>query len=136
MTRRQSPPAAQRFHLGLTEHDLQVQCVRWFAWQYPALDGLLFAIPNGGHRNKATAGRLKAEGVRAGVADLFLAVPFCNELEAFFGLFLECKLPQGRQSEEQKIFQARITARSYQYRIFRSLEEFQSIITQYLPAAT
>jgi len=30
----------------------------------------IFAIPNGGARGKSTAGRLKAEGVSAGVPDL------------------------------------------------------------------
>ena len=40
----------------------------------PDID-LLHAIPNGGHRNKATAGQLKAEGVKRGVPDIFLPVP-------------------------------------------------------------
>jgi hypothetical protein len=34
-----------------------------------------FAVPNGGHRNKVTAARLKKEGVRAGVQDLHFLVP-------------------------------------------------------------
>ena len=36
---------------------------------------LLFAVPNGGHRHRAVAARLKDEGVKAGVPDLFLPVP-------------------------------------------------------------
>lgn len=48
---------------------------------------LLFAIPNGGHRNKATAGKLKAEGVKPGVPDLMLAL--AND--AYNGLFIELK---------------------------------------------
>ena len=45
------------------EHDLQVDCVQWFSLQYPSLRGRLFAVPNGGHRSKTEAARLKAEGV-------------------------------------------------------------------------
>lgn len=36
---------------------------------------LLFAIPDGGRRDAVTGAHLKAEGVRAGVPDMFLAVP-------------------------------------------------------------
>lgn len=35
----------------------------------------VFAIPNGGSRNKAEAAKLKAEGVSAGVPDLFIPIP-------------------------------------------------------------
>lgn len=35
---------------------------------------LMFAILNGGHRHKKTAVDLKAEGVKAGVPDMFIAV--------------------------------------------------------------
>jgi hypothetical protein len=54
------------------EHNLQVDCVQWFSLQYPSLRGRLFAVPNGGHRSKTEAARLKAEGVVAGVSDLIL----------------------------------------------------------------
>ena len=57
------------------EHNIQCACVRWFNYQWPEYRGLLFAVPNGGARSKATAGKLKAEGVVAGVADLILLVP-------------------------------------------------------------
>lgn len=55
-----------------TESQEQQALITW--WQtmrmrLPAI-GRLFAIPNGGQRSIATASRLKAEGVRAGVWDL------------------------------------------------------------------
>jgi hypothetical protein len=48
---------------------------------------LLFAIPNGGLRDKITAGRLKAEGVKSGVPDLMLPVAS----RSWHGLFIELK---------------------------------------------
>ena len=63
-----------------------------FAWasqvsfSYPALR-LLYAIPNGGARNKITAAILKREGVRAGVPDICLPVPS----GAYHALYIELK---------------------------------------------
>ena len=72
-----------------SEHDEQVAliaaCESLYS-RHPELR-LLFAIPNGGQRNKATAGRLKAEGVRAGVPDMFLPVA----RGGYHGLFIELK---------------------------------------------
>lgn len=53
-----------------TEHEEQRELVRWFRQTWPGVR--IFAIPNGGQRSIATAGRLKAEGVSSGVPDLFI----------------------------------------------------------------
>jgi len=53
-----------------TEHEEQRDFVQWFRRTHP--DVRIFAIPNGGARNIVTAGKLKAEGVCAGVPDLFI----------------------------------------------------------------
>jgi hypothetical protein len=66
--------------------------------------GMLFAIPNGGARSKATAGRLKAEGVKAGVPDICLPV----RRSPYGALWIEMKRPKsagrrkGELSEPQK----------------------------------
>lgn len=52
------------------EHAEQVALCRWWAMyarRIGVAESLLFAIPNGGRRDKTTGARLKAEGVRAGV---------------------------------------------------------------------
>ena len=52
-----------------TEHEEQRAFVSIFRKSF---DARIFAIPNGGKRGKAEAGRLKSEGVSPGVPDLFI----------------------------------------------------------------
>lgn len=66
-----------------------------------------YAIPNGGGRSKREAGRLKAEGVRAGVADVFVSYPTENpqadaDSPLYHGLYIEMKSLTGRPSREQQ----------------------------------
>ncbi len=119
------------------EHNIQCACVRWFNLQWPQYRGLLFAIPNGGARSKATAGKLKAEGVVPGVADLILLVPRVhfdehNEISCYYALCIEMKTKTGRQSPEQKEWQAKVEQHGYKYAVCRSLEEFMNTINNYL----
>lgn len=57
----------------------------------------IFAIPLGGKRNPREAARLKAEGVKAGVSDLFLPLP----RSGYAGLWLEMKAPKGKPTKAQ-----------------------------------
>lgn len=131
------------------EHKLQCACVQWFNIQHRDLRGLLFAVPNGGARSKATAGKLKAEGVVPGVADLILLVPhlgfphiiegnadgmvsYVGTADLFCGLCIEMKTPKGRQSPEQKAWQSKVESHCYKYAVVRSLEDFIKQINDYL----
>lgn len=118
------------------EHNIQAACVRWFNLQWPQYRGLLFAVPNGGARSKATAGKLKAEGVVPGVSDLILLVPklMMIEMNPFIicGLCLEAKTPKGRQSPEQKEWQKKVEKLGYKYAVFHSLDEFMAVVNEYL----
>ena len=71
---------------------------------------------------------MKAEGVLAGVADLFLMVGN----EGYHGLFIEMKTKEGRQADTQKIFEFQCEASGYKYAICRSVEEFKETIEDYL----
>lgn len=53
-----------------SEHAEQVTFLAEFERAYPGVR--IFAIPNGGLRNVAVAKKLKQEGVRKGVPDLFI----------------------------------------------------------------
>ena len=78
-----------------------------------------FAIPNGGWRNKAVAAKLKAEGVKAGVADLLILLPN----QTFHGLFVEVKIAGNYQQPNQKVFEQKARDCGYEYIIVRSLDE-------------
>ncbi len=54
----------------------------------------MFAIPNGGLRDKVTAAKLKHEGVKRGVPDVMLPLP-CRR---FAGLFVEMKRSEEREA--------------------------------------
>lgn len=77
------------------------------------------AIPNGGGRSKAEAGRLKAEGVRKGVPDIFCAMPH----GPFHGLYIEMKSAEGRVSEEQSKWLDESRALGYAGAVCRSADE-------------
>lgn len=75
------------------EHDEQVGFVNWFRGNFPGV--LIFAVPNGGKRSIATGKKLKAEGVVAGIPDLFIPE---------WSLWVEMKRVRGgRVSPEQLV---------------------------------
>jgi hypothetical protein len=53
-----------------SEHLEQVRLVSWFRRQWPGVR--IFAIPNGGGRSASQGASLRAEGVQAGIPDLFV----------------------------------------------------------------
>lgn len=77
---------------------------RTFTDPQPLHLNMMFAIPNGGLRDKITAGKLKAEGVKAGVLDILLPVPMRHitaKYGALCGLFIEMKDPTRRNHKNQ-----------------------------------
>ena len=96
-----------------TEHEEQRDFVMWFRQTYPGV--LIFAIPNGGPRSKIAGGKLKAEGVVAGVPDLFIPE---------WRLFIEMKRAKGGVvSEAQSIQMAELKRIGYNCRICRGAAE-------------
>jgi hypothetical protein len=91
---------------------------------YPTKANRLFAIPNGGHRNKIVAKKLKAEGVLAGVPDLCLLT--FNE-----PIFFEVKTPTGTVSPEQRAIHKEWRESSLcQIYLVRSLDDFITVLTE------
>lgn len=112
------------------EHDLQVALMDWaeaMEHEYPVLRWL-YAIPNGGHRITAVAVRMKKEGVRAGVSDLFLPYP----VNGFHGMYLETKLPKNHLTDTQVEFFNAMSAQGYLCVEWIDLQKTITLIEMYL----
>ena len=73
----------------------------WLAKAHPRESRWIHAIPNGGSRHPAEARNLKRQGVKKGVADIF--VPYARHGK--YGLYIERKRRKGgRLRPEQKEF--------------------------------
>ncbi|MGA9222390.1 MAG: VRR-NUC domain-containing protein [Pseudomonas graminis] len=65
----------------------QAALIKELELSLPAVAALIYHVPNGGHRHKLVAIKLKGQGVKAGVPDLVL--PMARG--GYFGLYLEFK---------------------------------------------
>lgn len=118
-----------------TEHQSQVAFMQWWAsWCRTAgiPEQLCFAVPNGGQRSRGVAGKMKAEGVKKGVADVFLSVPMAG----FHGLYLEFKRPGGRPTVEQEAFLYEVRRRGYNALVVWSTLEAIQAVKEYLKPPT
>ena len=115
---------------GSAEHKIQKSLVKWaniMRLNHPELD-MLFAIPNGGWRAKASAAKIKAEGAKAGVPDLFLAVA----RHGYNGLFIELKSESGILSANQKLWIDKLKAQGYLCAVPFGLDEAIGVFESYL----
>jgi len=111
----------------------------------PAVPALLWlhAIPNGGMRGDSTqsrkirGGQLKAEGVKQGVADIFLPYPSAG----MHGLYIEMKKPslrpkrkggKGGLSDAQISFKNYVQSVDYGFLTCYSWDEAAKLIRQYI----
>jgi hypothetical protein len=94
-----------------------------------------FHCPNGELRDKATAAKLKAMGVRPGVADLIfiwgelVAVPNLMILPRV--LFLELKRRGEKQSPTQKLFEAECKRVGCDYAVADNIDDAVSILQHF-----
>lgn len=105
------------------EHHLQCVIVKWL----DLMNYDFFAIPNGGLRNIRVATQLKAEGVKSGVADLFICKPNAN----YHGLFVELKIGTNKQQPSQVAFEQVVKKHGYQYVVVKSLDQMIEVLKQY-----
>ncbi|OJV40855.1 MAG: hypothetical protein BGO29_14910 [Bacteroidales bacterium 36-12] len=117
---------ASEFKPKQQEHDIQVACVNWFRYRYPKF--LIWAIPNGGQRNKIVAKKLKDEGVLAGVPDLHIPVA----MKGYHGLYIEMKAGRNKPSDEQLTIMGKLQNEGYKCVVCWSLDEFMKVVEDYM----
>lgn len=116
------------------EHNEQAALFQMISYQtnkYPELE-LMFAIPNGGARHIAVAKKLKAEGVKAGVPDIFLPIA----RNGYHGLFIEMKVGKNKPTESQRNYLDKLEDEGYLIDVCYSSEEAYNLIMTYLKNAT
>jgi hypothetical protein len=114
------------------EHAEQKQLFRWAVLhedRVPELQGL-FAVPNGGKRHVIVAKKLKAEGVKAGVLDVWLPVSRAG----YHGLVMEMKRPGAitRLSEEQKWWHRFLTMQGWLTSTHDNWQSAWNVLIRYL----
>lgn len=101
--------------------------------KYPELEWL-FAIPNGGLRDKITAAKLRATGVKSGVPDICLPIP----MDGNYGLYIELKRPEtdkqkaGTTSVNQDKWSLFLAEQRYYVKVCYGWLEAINIILAYL----
>lgn len=109
------------------EDDEQAALFQWAA-HYPVLQWM-HSVPNGGNRKPREAARLKRQGVRSGVYDIFLPLP----VGVYHGLYVEMKRSKGqtRVTTNQREFGAYAASHGYLCAICYGTEEAIEVIKDY-----
>lgn len=109
------------------EHVEQCEVIRWFNKKFDNGSAIIYAIPNGGHRDIKTAVSLRDEGVMPGVADLKI------EFESGEDIYLEMKRIKGStHGEHQVVFQKWQENRGKKYILAFGAEDAKNKIIEWL----
>jgi hypothetical protein len=110
-----------------SEAKIQHSCIMWFDKEFPQYRGLLYH--NYLNPPNAVTGRiLKGLGLKKGVPDLTFALPINGK----HGLYIEMKTAKGTLQKEQIKYRDLLQKVGYNWELCRSLEQFQTIIKNYL----
>lgn len=89
---------------------------------------LIYAIPNGGIRQRGMAGKMKAEGVKRGVPDYHLPVA----RGGYHSLYIELKAERGYPTKEQKWWAVELSNADNKWVCCRGWEHAVAEIKAYL----
>lgn len=81
-----------------------------------------FAVPNAARRSLQLAARMKAEGMKAGIADICIMFP------RGITSWMELKTPRGVQSIHQQGFQAICERLGHRYALVRTFDEADTVL--------
>ena len=112
------------------EHQHQKALVAWAGYAAAADPRLrlLYAVPNAAKRGPAVAGRMKAEGLRAGVPDLHLPIP----IGKWAGLWIEMKAGKNKPTAEQDYWLESLTEYGHACAVCYGWEAAKAAIEAYL----
>lgn len=116
----------------MSESQIQRAVMNWWALAHRGLgipdERLLMAFPLQGARTPRNGARMKAEGLRKGTPDMFLAVARKGK----HGLWIELKAEKGRLSDSQFEMLNILTAQDFKAVQTTGFDETLNILTNYL----
>lgn len=107
-----------------SEHKIQVALMDYLRLAARP-DCYYFAVPNQSNRHIQNAVKMKAEGVRSGIADICFMLPQGRVA------WLEMKKPGGSLSDTQKQFRDICTVLGHQWGTAKSVDEALAILTKW-----
>lgn len=128
--------ARPRAPRGDAEYQEQAALFEWAAYTEPRLPDLqwLYHTPSGEYRDKRTAMRLQAMGVKRGIPDALLPVlrydPALNVV--YTGFAGELKAPGGTTSDDQERWLAHYAQQGWQTGVYVGWVPMASAIVRYL----
>jgi hypothetical protein len=111
---------------AISENSIQKAVIEWVRL-HPVLKTFVIHIPNEGKRTSRYGKSLKDMGMRAGVADLFIAMP----RHGYGGGWIELKSKGGILSKAQKEFLEDMTKQCYFTKVCYSIDETIKTIQGY-----
>lgn len=115
----------------MSEQDEQIALIEWCGYmakkKHPELD-MIYAIPNGGLRDKVVAAKLKAEGVKSGIPDLCLPIA----RGSYHSLYIEMKDGIKPLSKSQKEVKPKLEAQGNAVVVCYSCDQAIEAIVMYL----
>jgi len=117
----------------MTESEQQIAFFNWcrvMAGSDSRL-GTIFAVPNGGYRSKATGGRMKSEGLKAGVWDIFIPV----QMGQHCGMWIEMKAGKNSLTPGQFAFRNAV-GDAYRWKVCYSWHDAVEATCDYLGIAS
>lgn len=117
----------------MSEHTEQAALFQWAAWLEPRVPALrlLYAVPNGGKRDKRTAALLKAEGVKRGIPDTCLPVA----RGPYHGCYVELKIGRNTISDAQEAWIDALRAEGYYVDVAWGWQAAARVLADYLGLA-
>jgi len=109
------------------EDDMHKAFYQWCCYN-PGIEKYIFAIEHGGLRDKRTATRLKAKGVKKGMADFFFMWPN----KEFSMLWIEFKHGKNKQTKEQLLFADKVRSAGGQLVCCYSVEDAIREVLEYI----
>ncbi|QEQ96265.1 VRR-NUC domain-containing protein [Neptunomonas concharum] len=111
----------------------QAAFFNWLRVRHPAVFDMAYHVPNGGSRKggQKEGARLKAQGVKAGVPDICIAIP----RGGYFGLYIEFKATPPHNavvSVTQKAWLEKLASQGYKSVLCKGFDALKAEVEAYL----